>query len=268
MYSTRFKFIASSLFVVCLIWGIRLANNNNFSLRSQTLKFAVDPAEQGCVKQNTCNKCITVKGNGGKPVCGFNKSSQCVGQSTASPASLAKTPAECKIFEDEQKQEHEKDAEFTKNAQKEWEKIKPHVFGTEKGLKNTSGRHLASSLLSVPANKKNLKRTEYENAGLSMFVSPSKKIKTTWDDDLGRYTPTQVEVMCVAAIKAVLKMNDSKTLPSGMNVISISVPSPRGMNLCISVQGNTSVFPGSTGATNVAIGQACVPDAGAVDDIE
>ncbi|KAG7091269.1 hypothetical protein E1B28_010319 [Marasmius oreades] len=246
--------------------------NSNFSLRPQAL-FAPDPAEQDCAKQTTCNGCIGVRSSKGL-VCGFNISGQCVGRSTASPDSLAKTPAECKAFEEKQRQEHEKDAEFTKNAKKEWEKIKPHVFGTEKGQSNTSGRHLATALLKVPANRK-AERNKNEETGISIFTfrvgRPNQKIKTTWDDDVEdpKYTHDQVDDMCVDAIKAVLKMEKSSELPkSHTKVISISVPSPRGMNLCISVQGNTSVFPGSIRATDVAIGQPCIADAGAVDDTE
>ena len=62
------------------------------------------------------------------------------------------------------------DAALLTAAKKEFAKIKPHVFGTEKGLKNTAGRHLASSLLSVPANKNNLAKTRVSDAGTGLSV--------------------------------------------------------------------------------------------------
>ncbi|KAF9256389.1 hypothetical protein L218DRAFT_881812, partial [Marasmius fiardii PR-910] len=109
---------------------------------------------------------------GGKAVCGFNQAGKCVGVSTAAAATLAKNAAECKAFNAKVCSFSAADAEFVTAAKSEFAKIKPHVFGTEKGLKNTSGRHLASSLLSVPANK-NLKRTENATTGLSKFTNVS-----------------------------------------------------------------------------------------------
>ncbi|KAG7086791.1 hypothetical protein E1B28_002719 [Marasmius oreades] len=227
---------------------------------------ASDPAEAGCGKQTTCEKCIAVKGSGGKVVCGFNQSGKCVGLSTAAASTLAKTAAECKALNTKANEQAGADAEFTAAAKSEFAKIKPHVFGTEKGLKNTSGRHLASSLLSVPANK-NLQRTANASTGLSRFTNANGKVKTTWDDDTGKYTQAQVQSMCEDAIKSVLKLTNAKTLPKGTSITSVSVQSPLGMNLCISVQGNTSVFPGSTNPTSDAAGQRCTPDAEVSDDI-
>ncbi|EEB86789.1 hypothetical protein MPER_16122, partial [Moniliophthora perniciosa FA553] len=104
---------------------------------------------------------------GGKPVCGFKKAGGgCVGLSTAPANTLAKNTAECKALDTESAAADAAEAEFAKAAVSEFAKIKPHVFGTEKGLKNTSGRHLASALLKVPANK-NLARTENATTGLS-----------------------------------------------------------------------------------------------------
>ncbi|ESK95106.1 hypothetical protein Moror_13838 [Moniliophthora roreri MCA 2997] len=227
---------------------------------------AADPAEGGCAKQTTCSKCVAVKGSGGKAVCGFKKAGGgCVGLSTAPADTLAKNAAECKALDAESAATEAAEADFAKAAVSEFKKIKPHVFGTEKGLKNTSGRHLASALLKVPANK-NLARTEDATTGLSRFATNGNKVKTTWDDDKGKYTQDEVQGMCEAAIKGVLKLKNTKTLPKGTAITSISVRSPRGMNLCISVQGNTSVFPGSTSATTTPAGQQCTPDAGVSDE--
>ncbi|KAK7049716.1 hypothetical protein VNI00_005747 [Paramarasmius palmivorus] len=226
---------------------------------------AADPAEGGCAKQTTCDKCVAVKGAGGKAVCGFTEAGKCVGVSTAPAASLAKTSAECKAQDARRQQAANADAEFVTAAKSEFAKIKPHVFGTEKNLKNTSGRHLASALLKPAANK-NLKRTSNAATGLSQFDTSGNKKKTTWDDDLGKYTAAQVQTMCEEAIKTVLKLKNTKTLPKGTAITSVSVKSPLGMNLCISVQGNTSVFPGSTRATSTPAGQQCAPDAGVGDE--
>ena len=73
--------------------------------------------------------------------------------------------------------------------------------------------------------------------------------------------------MCVEAVKSVLKLKNTNTLPkSATAVTSVSVPSPRGGNLCISVQGNVSVFPGSIKATRTPAGEPCVPDAEVGDE--
>ncbi|KAG7091376.1 hypothetical protein E1B28_010416 [Marasmius oreades] len=225
-----------------------------------------DPAEGGCSKQTTCDKCVAVKGAGGKAVCVFTEASKCVGSSTTPAGKLFRTAAECKSFNAQAADTAAADADLVKAAKSEFAKIKPHVFGTEKGLKNTSGRHLASALLSVPANK-NLERAENAATGLSKFTSKQGKIKTTWDDDKGKFTQAQVQAMCEDAIKSVLKLKNAKTLPKGTAITSVSVKSPLGGNLCISVQGNTSVFPGSTSATTTAPGQPCTTDSGVSDDV-
>ncbi|KAK7032640.1 hypothetical protein VNI00_012905 [Paramarasmius palmivorus] len=225
-----------------------------------------DPAEAGCAKQTTCTKCVAVKGSCGTPVCGFTEEGKCVGVSSA-PAGAAKNAAECKALDAKLKENAAADAEFVTAAKNEFAKIKPHVFGTEKGLKNTSGRHLASALIAPAANKALVAtRVENTDTGLSQFSTAGGKKKTTWDDDNNRYSKAEVQTMCEEAIKSVLKLKDTKTLPKGTAITSVSVRSPRGMNLCISVQGNTSVFPGSTNPTVTTPGQQCRPDAGVGDE--
>ncbi|KAK1218400.1 hypothetical protein PQX77_018923 [Marasmius sp. AFHP31] len=241
----------------------------------------IDPAEGGCRKQTDCNKCVTVKGAAGS-ICVFTSDGQCVGRSTNPGGRLARTAAECKAFnqvnaekynhdyhcykiEDQQQEDNKRTAE----AQAVFAKMKPHVFGTERGLGKTSGRHLASSLTKVNSKEFILTRKKDDTTGLSTFKTEGKKVKTTFDDDLGAYTPEQVEKMCVEAVKSVLRITKAKTLPkSGTKITSVSVPaeSRPGVNLCISVQGNVSVFPGSIKATSAPPGQPCVPDAEVGDE--
>ncbi|KAG7091378.1 hypothetical protein E1B28_010417 [Marasmius oreades] len=222
--------------------------------------------EGGCEKKTTCDTCIAVQGGDEKPVCVFTEASKCVGLSTTPDGKLFRTTADCRSLKAQTIAAAAAEADLVKAAKSEFAKMKPHVFGTEKDLKNTSGRHLASALLSIPVNK-NLKRAENAATGLSKFTNPPRrKIKTTWDDDKGKFTQAQVQAMCEDAIKSVLKLKNAKKLPKGTAITSVSVKSPLGGNLCISVQGNISVFPGSTSATTIAPGDTCTPDAGVSDN--
>ncbi|EEB88404.1 hypothetical protein MPER_13776, partial [Moniliophthora perniciosa FA553] len=104
-----------------------------------------------------------------------------------------------------------------------------------------------------------------------------RNVKTTWDEDV--FSTEDIREMSVQAIAAVmeqkvkkgqLKKSDKMKLPKSNAKTSIVVPNPKvkDQNFCITVQGNTSVFPGSINplAKNIRPGQVCSPEVDASDE--
>ncbi|KAF9262599.1 hypothetical protein L218DRAFT_945143 [Marasmius fiardii PR-910] len=201
----------------------------------------------------------------GNRICKYDKDAQkCVGRFEASSVNALNTVAESNTDRGDPNDPREE--ALPVNAKKAWGRLKRHVLEgvddkTGKTQDPPSGRHLASAL--IAAYEKNpqkvLDRTKQDKTGLSRFMI-GNVIRTTWDDDLGKYTVAEVEAMCVEAIRVVLKMTKKDILPSGAMLNSVSVRSPRNTNICITVQGDTSCFPGSIEPTKAQPGEECEPD--------
>ncbi|KAF9265178.1 hypothetical protein L218DRAFT_160185 [Marasmius fiardii PR-910] len=229
-------------------------------------------ADDVCSKKTSCTGCVGEK----KKKCAFDFDKGVCIDATQAPNSplIAKQKNQCTTLQN-QKNAADKaaadkaaadaaaDEAFTKAAQSAFGKLQNHVFGKTPGQSPTSGRHVASALANEQVIKDNYTRSSNANTGLSQFTKnsgadaalPAKK--TTWDDDTGKYSQSEVKSMCQQAIKLVMKHQNSAKLVRAGPPISVSVPSPRGMNLCITVQGDTSVFPKNTGATTKATGELC-----------
>ncbi|KAK1218872.1 hypothetical protein PQX77_018425 [Marasmius sp. AFHP31] len=225
------------------------------------------PANDACAAKTTCESCLKAK-------CEFDvKGKKCFAKGTTPPAGaiVAKgqpVAGQCKKAVAQLASEGDAaptskitDLEFQQAAQAAFGRLQRHVLGTGEGGEPTSGRHLASSFIKFPENLQSYKRNSNPDTGLSQFTKttqvagPAKK--TTWDDDLGQYSATDVRSVCQRALEAVLRLQDSKTLnPTSITSVSVRPPG-KNFNICVTVQGITSVFPKNTATTSVASGQRC-----------
>ncbi|KAK7053164.1 hypothetical protein VNI00_003783 [Paramarasmius palmivorus] len=226
-----------------------------------------DPAEKGKCAQpaelTLYSKVTSVKGSNGKNVCGFKKDgSGCVGLSSLSSNLLAKDVTECRSLATQNQATADKDKALNAAVDSEFNRIEAHIFGTDPTLGKTVGRHLASNF--VPKNKELIRQSNTKTF-LSRFLNNpndniNNPVKTTWDDDDTEgagWTKAEVETMCKFAIKTVLKSTGKEKLKSGGSRTSMSVPSGRNFNLCLTVLGDASVFPKSIDPTTAKPGTPC-----------
>ncbi|KAJ8096224.1 hypothetical protein PM082_011353 [Marasmius tenuissimus] len=224
------------------------------------------PANDACAAKTTCESCLKAK-------CEFDvKGKKCFAKGTTPPAGaiVAKgqpVAGQCKKAAAQLASESGAapaskitDLEFQQAAQAAFGRLQRHVLGTSEGGEPTSGRHLASSFVKFPENLQNYQRKSNAETGLSQFTKtkgegPSKK--TTWDDDLKQYSAADVRSVCQRALEAVLRLQDSKTLnPTSITSVSVRPPG-KNFNICVTVQGITSVFPKNTAKASAASGQRC-----------